>query len=72
MKEFVGEDGVLTGVVLNSGTELKADICIAGIGCVPATDFLKESGLNLTQRGEIVVDEVCLLLLLMRCVFCCC
>ena len=69
MKEFVGEDGMLTGVVLNSGAELKADICIAGIGCVPATDFLKESGLNLTQRGEIVVDEVCLLLLM--CVCCC-
>ena len=61
LKEFVGEDGKLTGVVLTSGTELKADVCLAGIGALPATDFLKDSGLNMTERGEIVVDEVCFL-----------
>jgi NADPH-dependent 2,4-dienoyl-CoA reductase/sulfur reductase-like enzyme/nitrite reductase/ring-hydroxylating ferredoxin subunit len=57
LKEFVGEDGKLAGVVLTSGTELKADVCLAGIGALPATDFLKDSGLNMTERGEIVVDE---------------
>ena len=28
------------------------------VGVVPATDFLKDSGLPMTGRGEVVVDEV--------------
>ena len=28
------------------------------LGVVPATDFLKDSGINLTSRGFITVDKV--------------
>ena len=27
-------------------------------GVVPATGFLKNSGVSLTSRGEVIVDEV--------------
>ena len=27
-------------------------------GVVPATDFLKDSGIPMTSRGEVIVDEV--------------
>ena len=59
LKEFVGEDGKLTGVAVGDGSKvIDADIAIVGIGVVPNTGFLKDSGLNLTRRGEVVVDEV--------------
>ena len=65
LKEFVGEERRLTGLVLNSGAEVKADVCLVAIGSLPATAFLKDSGLNLTNSGEIVVDEVCLFVYLL-------
>ena len=58
LKEFQGEDGKVTGVVLSNDKVVEADVCVLGIGVVPATAFLKDSGLNLTQRGEVVVDQV--------------
>ncbi len=27
-------------------------------GALPATEFLKDSGLSLTPRGEVIVDKV--------------
>ncbi|XP_070204944.1 apoptosis-inducing factor 3-like isoform X2 [Littorina saxatilis] len=57
IKEFVGENGKLKQAVLSDGTVLDADICVLGIGVVPATDFLKESGIQMTQRGFVTVDK---------------
>lgn len=37
---------------------LTAAVAVAGV--VPATDFLKESGVQLTQRGFVTVDKVSL------------
>ena len=59
LKEFVGQDGKLTGVAIGDGSKvIDADIAIVGIGVVPNTGFLRDSGLNLTRRGEVVVDKV--------------
>uniref|UniRef100_A0A0B7BB79 FAD/NAD(P)-binding domain-containing protein n=1 Tax=Arion vulgaris TaxID=1028688 RepID=A0A0B7BB79_9EUPU len=56
-KEFIGEGGQLKEVVLSNGTTLAADVCVMGVGVVPATDFLKDSGLSLTSRGFVTVDK---------------
>ena len=58
MKEFSGEDGRLVGVVLRTGETLEADVCVVGIGSTPTSGWLASSGLNITARGEVVVDEV--------------
>ncbi|KAK6968220.1 apoptosis-inducing factor 3-like isoform X1 [Biomphalaria glabrata] len=57
VKEFNGEDGQLKEAVLANGTVLPADVCIMGVGVVPATGFLKESGIELTARGFITVNK---------------
>ena len=44
-------------VVLESGKRILADIVIMSIGVVPDTAFLKTSGIQLSNRGEIIVDE---------------
>ncbi|CAL1545244.1 unnamed protein product [Lymnaea stagnalis] len=57
VKEFRGEDGQLTEAVLADGTVLPADVCIMGVGVVPATNFLKDSGLDITARGFVTVNK---------------
>jgi len=44
-------------VLLDDKTELSADMVIISIGISPSTGFLKDSGIELGQRGEIIVDE---------------
>ncbi|CAH3103418.1 unnamed protein product [Porites lobata] len=57
VKEFKGENGKLTAVCFDNGTEIPADICIQGVGVIPSTDFLKSSGVPLSSRGDVVVDK---------------
>jgi 3-phenylpropionate/trans-cinnamate dioxygenase ferredoxin reductase subunit len=45
VREFRGSDGVLTGVVLDDGSELPADLAIVGVGIVPATELAAVAGL---------------------------
>ncbi|PXY04053.1 FAD-dependent oxidoreductase [Corynebacterium striatum] len=45
-----------SGVALADGTELPADIVIAAIGVRPASDLAREAGLEISERGGIVVD----------------
>lgn len=56
--KFEGEDGVLKSVVLSNGTVLLASVCVIGIGVRPATDFLKDSGITLNDKGHVVVNEM--------------
>lgn len=46
-----------TKVVLNSTKEVKVDLVILSIGVRPQNKLAKESGLELNQRGGIVVDK---------------
>lgn len=57
VKEFIGENGQVKEAVLANGTVLPADVCVMGVGVVPATEFVKNSGLSMTQRGFITVNK---------------
>ena len=37
---------------------MDADICVVGVGVVPATSFLKGSRVPMSERGEVIVNEV--------------
>lgn len=51
---FIGdEDGNIKSVELRNNQELKADICIIGIGSVMNTEFLQKSGLIINKNGTI-------------------
>lgn len=56
--KFEGSDGKVTQVVLGDDVALPADICIVGIGGFFETEFLSDTGLNMTKKGTIVVNEV--------------
>eukprot|EP00105_Crassostrea_gigas_P007010 XP_011421115.1 PREDICTED: apoptosis-inducing factor 3 isoform X2 [Crassostrea gigas] len=58
IKEFVGSDGKVTEAVLSDDTRLPADLCIMGVGVVPATDFIKGSGVEMTDRGFLPVNKM--------------
>ena len=60
VSEFKGEDGTLREVVLKDGATIAADACILGVGVTPVTEFLKDSGLNMTRSGAVTVDKVIL------------
>jgi NADPH-dependent 2,4-dienoyl-CoA reductase/sulfur reductase-like enzyme/TusA-related sulfurtransferase len=44
-------------VVCNDGTSVKADLILLAIGVKPDTGFLTTSGITLTPRGAIIVDN---------------
>ena len=46
-----------TGIILNSGKEIAADIVILAIGVRPDTAFLNDSGIELTEKGLIKTNE---------------
>jgi NADPH-dependent 2,4-dienoyl-CoA reductase/sulfur reductase-like enzyme len=57
---LLGEDRV-TGVLLSDGTEVPADVVVAGIGAVPAVDWLEGSGVELAPAefgGGVACDAV--------------
>jgi 3-phenylpropionate/trans-cinnamate dioxygenase ferredoxin reductase subunit len=53
--EFPHEDGRLTGVRLDDGTYLPADVALIGVGTRPNTGWLESSGLQLD--GGVLTDE---------------
>ncbi len=44
-------------VELADGREVPADLVLLSVGVRPETDFLKNSGLELGERGEILIDQ---------------
>jgi len=57
-KAFYGDDGTVTAVELTDGTKLPADLVILGVGVKPATAFLSESQLKLSDDdGAVLVDQ---------------
>lgn len=47
----------LAGGVVVNGQLLPADFVVMGVGVRPATDFLKDSGLQIERDGGVRVDE---------------
>ncbi len=50
LREIVGTDGAVTGVVLDDGWEVAADLVVAGIGITPAVELAEAAGLRGGQR----------------------
>ncbi|KAF8525825.1 hypothetical protein BU17DRAFT_83310 [Hysterangium stoloniferum] len=48
---------VAEGVELEGGVFIPADVIVAGVGVVPATEFLKSSSISLERDGGVKVDE---------------
>ena len=55
--EFLGENGRLTGVKLQNGTELPCELAVVAIGVNPNTAIAKDAGLLLGVTGGILVNE---------------
>uniref|UniRef100_A0A8D0ANP6 AIF family member 3 n=1 Tax=Sander lucioperca TaxID=283035 RepID=A0A8D0ANP6_SANLU len=49
---------ILKEVVLKSGKVLRADACVIGAGSIPATGFLKQSGIHMDSKGFITVNKM--------------
>ncbi|XP_022053818.1 apoptosis-inducing factor 3 isoform X1 [Acanthochromis polyacanthus] len=58
VSEMIGHHGQLKEVVLKSGKVLRADVCVIGAGSIPATSFLKQSGIHLDSKGFITVNKM--------------
>ncbi|XP_048854685.1 apoptosis-inducing factor 3 isoform X2 [Brienomyrus brachyistius] len=58
VSEMRGQHGQLKEVVLKSGKVLRADVCVIGTGSIPATSFLKQSGIHMDSKGFISVSKM--------------
>lgn len=54
---FIGENGKLTAVKLEDGTEIPCDLAVIAIGVTPNSRIAKDAGLKTGVSGGIVVDE---------------
>jgi NADPH-dependent 2,4-dienoyl-CoA reductase/sulfur reductase-like enzyme/rhodanese-related sulfurtransferase len=55
--EFLGEDGKLTGVKLQNGTELPCELAVVAIGVIPNVRLAKKAGITIGETGAIAVNE---------------
>ncbi len=53
---FIGENGKLTAVKLQNGTEIPCELAVVAIGVSPNNKLAKEAGLIIGKTGGIVVD----------------
>jgi NADPH-dependent 2,4-dienoyl-CoA reductase/sulfur reductase-like enzyme/rhodanese-related sulfurtransferase len=53
---FLGENGKLTGVKLQNGTELPCELAVVAIGVIPNVKLAKKAGLKIGETGGICVD----------------
>ena len=57
VSSFLGENGKLTGVKLNNGTELPCELAVIAIGVRPNSKLAKECGLKTGEFNGITVNE---------------
>ena len=57
VKQILGEKGQVKAVLLDDGTEIKADLVIASIGYKPNAGLARHCGLVLDDNGAIDVDR---------------
>ncbi len=55
--EFLGENGVLTGVKLANGIELPCELAVVAIGVAPNTKLAKDAGIEIGTTGGINVND---------------
>jgi NADPH-dependent 2,4-dienoyl-CoA reductase/sulfur reductase-like enzyme/rhodanese-related sulfurtransferase len=55
--EFLGENGKLTGVKLQNGTEIPCELAVVAIGVRPNVKLAKEANIKIGELGGILVDE---------------
>lgn len=56
VSKFESRDGIVT-ITLSSGKTVTADLVILSIGVRPNSELAKNAGLELNQRGGIIVDK---------------
>lgn len=54
---FLGENGKLTAVKLQNGTEIPCELAVIAIGVVPNSRLAREAGLSLGATGGIAVNS---------------
>jgi NADPH-dependent 2,4-dienoyl-CoA reductase/sulfur reductase-like enzyme/rhodanese-related sulfurtransferase len=54
---FIGENGKLTAVKLQNGTEIPCELAVIAIGVIPNSKLAIQSGLSVGQTGGLVVNE---------------
>ncbi|HEX6351707.1 NAD(P)/FAD-dependent oxidoreductase [Actinophytocola sp.] len=54
--EYLGTDGAATGVRLDDGSEVPADLVLVAVGAEPRTDLAQAAGLALSDDGGVQVD----------------
>jgi NADPH-dependent 2,4-dienoyl-CoA reductase/sulfur reductase-like enzyme/rhodanese-related sulfurtransferase len=57
VREFKGENGKLTGVMLADGTFIECDFAVFSIGVKPNNSLAKECGLKIGESGGISVNR---------------
>ena len=55
--QFLGENGKLTAVKLQNGTEIPCELAVVAIGVKPNIHLAKDAGLEIGALGGIQVDE---------------
>lgn len=56
VKEILGDDKV-TGVLLENGETLAADLVILSVGYTPNSKLAADAGIDINKKGYIIVDE---------------
>lgn len=54
---FLGENGKLTGVKLQSGTEIPCELAVVAVGVSPNVKLAKAAGLEIGETGGIAVNS---------------
>ncbi len=57
VSSFINQDQNDTDVILGDGTRIQSDIVLLAIGIRPNGELAKEAGLDVNQRGGVVVDQ---------------
>ncbi len=55
----VVDDGAVTGVDLNNGRHIAADLVVFAIGISPRDELARDLGLELGPRGGVAIDTAC-------------
>uniref|UniRef100_A0A8C6SHP4 Apoptosis inducing factor mitochondria associated 4 n=1 Tax=Neogobius melanostomus TaxID=47308 RepID=A0A8C6SHP4_9GOBI len=58
VSEIRGHNGKVKEVVLKDGRVLEADVVILGIGVIPNSDFLQDSGVEIDPKKAVIVNKL--------------